>query len=128
MIPATLATLWVFGHSPLQLLLIGAYAVTVYLLNFEEEEEADRDSTREATDWLEFVINSALEGEQSSLQRDGDQESPASPLRFLELIKWLDGSPLAPLLNERTMVFLYRVSNALDAIGEAGSSKSGSDQ
>ena len=144
-IPATLATLLVLGHSPLQLLLVGAYAVTVYVLNFEsgggdgggdagatraEEEEEEEE---EEKGWLDFVLPRSVEEKGASAHKKRQEKEDGvggaaegaggTTLRFLELLKWLDRGPLAPLLNEDTMVLLYRVSCFLDSVNGASSEK-----
>ncbi len=124
-IPATLATLLLLGHTPLQLLLIGAYIVTVYVLNFDGGAESTIDSKKEgdsqANLWLSLLLESLTKSDsedgKDALQRD---ESSSSSLEqsipFLELLKWLDKSALAPMLNEKTIELLYRVTNLAEAL------------
>ncbi len=59
-IPATLSTLYVLGHSPLQLLLVGAYIVTVYLMNFGTGSESEDGSASSSSSRVDGTIGAQV--------------------------------------------------------------------
>ncbi len=113
-VPASLATLYVLGHSPLQILLIGAYLVTVYLANFEGLEAIAKDpadGTILPKDLIELVSDKeGVKDEPAAQSKEKDE------FKFLDLLRWLDKSAFAPLLNEKTLEFLFQLSTSLDRL------------
>ena len=114
--PLTLATLTLLGHPPFQVLLIGAYIVTVYLfaskgqfglLKRVLDTGKKSDETKAARD-LPYLLDQvwqAYQDNNNSIDFYGHRPE------FSQVLKWVENSDLLrPLLSEPSWKFLYQAS------------------
>lgn len=112
----------------MQILLIGAYIVTVYFLTTDGingilQSRQKSEIPEEFSDVLLYML--APEPFQTNVSHHLSDKSETKPtedirkgLKFIEVLKWLDRSIFAPLLSERTMNLLFTFSSVLDRLDQ----------